>query len=166
MGQVRIERIDTAHSLYEQQCDLRDRVLLHPIGYDMARYRDEFPGYEERFEHFIGVVDLPGGEPRVVGCVSLLPDDPGPDWGKLAQMAVDPQRQGEGIGKQLIAALEARAFGDTHHGGLGLKALFCHARMDAIPFYERVGWLIEGDLFQEAGVDHKRMVIHAPAPVS
>lgn len=152
---VRVLRIDRSAPLYAQELDLRRRVLLAPIGLTMERFRDLFPGVEERFEHFVAVVDHPKGE-RVVGCVCLLPHDPKKGVGKLMQMAVDPQRQGEGIGRKLVAELERRAFGE-----LKLKELFCHARDDATGFYERLEWKTSGKPFDEAGVRHYKMVFKA-----
>jgi len=166
---IRIERIDPNHPLYAQECELRERVLLGPIGYDMDRYRAEFPDYEENSIHFVAVIDLPTGEPgddrRVVGCVLLRPDDPKPGSGKLAQMAVDQQRQREGIGRRLIAELESCAFLPKENDGLGLGELYCHARMPAVSFYERCGWAISGDTFQEAGIDHQTLVLTAQQPM-
>ncbi|HYE03323.1 MAG TPA: GNAT family N-acetyltransferase [Phycisphaerales bacterium] len=137
--------------LYAQEVALREAVLLGPIGMDMAALEAEFPGYERRFEHFVAVLDHPSG-PRVVGCVTLLADHPVPGTGKLMQMCVDRQRQGEGIGRRLVAALERRAFGE-----LGLTGLYCHAQLPACGFYEKLGWSYEGDVFDEGGVPHRKM---------
>ncbi len=151
--------------LYPQECALRESVLLRPIGFDMAKLAEAFPGFEERFEHFVAVFDHPAG-PRVIGCALLLPslddqgDRGGPGMtidgkvGKLMQMAVDPQRQGEGIGTQLVVAMERRAFGE-----LGLAALFCHARDVAYGFYSALGWAYDSETFEEAGIPHRRMIV-------
>lgn len=155
MEVIRYLRIGRDHPLYRQALDLRERVLLQPIGLDLKGFRAEFPGVEERFEHFVAVVDHPKG-PRVIGCVCLLPDYPEAGVGKLMQMAVDPQRQREGVGRRLVVELERRAFGE-----LSLRELFCHAREEAAPFYAGIGWQIVGDRFQEAGIPHFRMEFRA-----
>lgn len=155
---VRIRRISVSDPLYPQECDLRVAVLLGPIGYDMARFRREFAGVEERFEHFVAVFDHPRGD-RVIGCATLLPEEGGAGMGKLMQMAVDPQRQGEGIGRRLVTAVESRAFGE-----LGLRSLFCHARVPVIGFYRSLGWEVESGEFVEAGVPHVRMRMVNPEP--
>ena len=152
----RVLRITRDHPLYKQELDLRERVLLAPIGYTMERFLTEF-GVEDRFEHFVAVIDHPKGE-RVVGCVCLLPGYPSEGIGKLMQMAVDPQRQGEGIGQGLVASLEKRAFGE-----LKLRELFCHSRDTAEGFYSRMGWTVSGERFMEAGVAHYKMVFAAPS---
>ncbi len=163
VGVIRIIQIDTNHPLYAQEVELRQRVLLDPIGIDVPWLEAHFPGVETRGEHFVAVTPHPTGE-KVIGCVVLLPDADGADSdgndtsnagtrGKLMQMAVDPQRQREGIGKRLVAALERRAFGD-----LGMTSLYCHARTDAAPFYASLGWEAEGEAFEEAGIEHFVMV--------
>ncbi len=101
-----------------------------------------------------------GGGPCVIGCAALLPNHPSPGIGKLMQMAVDRQRQGEGIGRRLVVAVEARAFGE-----LGLKELVCHAQLPAIGFYEKLGWEIDSEEFLEAGIPHRRMKVRAPEGV-
>ncbi len=156
---IRILRIDRDHPLYEQEVALRREVLLAPIGIDMPQLEAMFPGNEERYEHFVAVIDHPAGE-RVVGCAVLLPHHPEPGSGKLAQMAVDPQRQREGIGRRIVVEIERRAF-----GALGLQRLFCHAREDVVPFYAALGWRPEGPGFEEAGIPHVRMAFAPSDPM-
>lgn len=153
-----IRRITTADPLYPQECALREQVLLGPIGYDMARFRREFAGMEEKFEHFVAVVRHGAGL-RVVGCATLLPAYPAAGIGKLMQMAVDPQRQGEGLGRRLVVAIESRAFGE-----LGLTELFCHAQLPAVGFYDALGWATVSDEFTEAGIPHRKMRLRAEKP--
>jgi N-acetylglutamate synthase-like GNAT family acetyltransferase len=153
-----IRRISIDDPLYPQECALREQVLLNPIGYDMARFRREFVGLEDKFEHFVAVVRHAAG-PRVIGCATLLPNYPAAGVGKLMQMAVDPQRQGEGLGRRLVVAVESRAFGE-----LGLTELFCHAQLPAIGFYDALGWEVDSDEFTEAGIPHRRMRLRAEKP--
>lgn len=161
-GVIRIERITPGSDLYPGEVALRESVLLGPIGYDHARFTAEYPGVDEQAEHFVAVMDHPTG-PRVVGCLLLLPDaTPAADGrrqAKVMQMAVDPQRQGEGLGRRLVVQAEARAFGE-----LGLDRLYCHAQERAVGFYEKLGWRPEGEPFTEAGIAHRRMVLDAPPP--
>ncbi len=150
---ISIRAITPNDDLYPQECALRERVLLGPVGYDFDRFVKDYP-FEERFEHFVAVTDHPASGPTVLACALLLPGYPDAETGKVMQVAVNRQRQGEGIGRRLMTTLEARAFGE-----LGLKSLFCHAQMTAVPFYEKLGWQPEGEVFQEAGIDHRKMVL-------
>lgn len=153
---VKIRRITNKDPLYSQECALREDVLLGPIGYDMDSYKKEFPGLEDRMEHFVAVLNHHAAE-RVVGCAALIPGEPRAGSGRITQMAVNLQRQGEGIGRRLVVAVESRAFGE-----LGLKELVCHAPVTAVPFFESIGWVMEPEVFQEAGVPHRRAVMSYP----
>lgn len=155
---LRVQRIALNHPLYPQECALREAVLLRPIGYDMPRFLAEYAGMEEAFEHFVAVAQHQSG-PRVVGCALLRPNYPETGLGKVMQVAVDPQRQGEGIGRKLIIAIESHAFGI-----LNLDEIYCHAQLSAVGFYERLGWHAQGDIFTEAGIDHRRLVIRNEQP--
>ncbi len=160
---IRVLRITRDHPQYPQEIALRELVLLRPIDYSVDRFMTEYPGFEERFVHFIAIDAQPKGE-KLVGCALLLPPADGdPEsaakGGKLMQMAVDPQRQREGIGHKLIVELERYAF-----ARLELARLFCHAQLSAVPFYERQGWKIEGEQFDEAGIPHRLMSFQAEVP--
>jgi GNAT superfamily N-acetyltransferase len=63
-------------------------------------------------------------------------------------MAVLPELQGAGIGGELLERLQA---------DLG-AALWCNARVKAVPFYQRHRWVPRGAPFEVAGVGpHLRM---------
>ncbi len=157
---IKVQRITPASPLYPSAVALREGVLLGPIGYDHKKFLAEYPRVDERAEHFVAVMDHPTGS-RVVGCLLLLtdekPSEAGATQAKVMQMAVDPQRQGEGLGRRLVVAAEARAFGE-----LGLSRLYCHSQDPAVGFYERCGWHPEGEPFTEAGIGHRKMVLDAP----
>ncbi len=157
---VKIKHISMDNPLYEQEKALRVAILLEPIGYSFEDYLAMAPGREAQSEHFVAVVDHPSGE-RVVGTATLFirEDEHKQKIGKVQQVCVDKQRQGEGIGRKLMIAMEARGFGE-----LGLTNLYCHAQLDAMPFYERLGWQSEEREFLEAGIAHKKMFIAAPKP--
>jgi GNAT superfamily N-acetyltransferase len=157
---IHVRRIPITDALHKQEVALRDEVLLNPIGLDARTFREMFPeggATEERFDHFVAVLDRPDGQ-RVVGTALLLPAYPKPGVGKLMQMAVDKQRQGEGIGTRLVVAIEQHAF-----GRLGLQEIYCHARDTAYGFYRSLGWTFDSDTFDEAGVPHRRMVFRPGA---
>jgi hypothetical protein len=149
-------RITRSSPLYPGERELRELVLLRPIGYDMARFEAEYPGVEDRFTHFVAVLSTPGGE-RVIGCALLLPSTDTPGLGKLMQMAVHPQRRGEGIGRRLVIEAEKHAFAE-----LGLDGVYCHAQLDAVPFYDKLGWQPVGEVFIEAGIPHRKMRLDRP----
>lgn len=157
---IRVRRIEPADPLYHQALALREEEILRPLGMDLAAFHREFPGIEQRLEHFVATIEVLG-IPRVVGCASLLPNDPAPGAGRMMQMAVSRQRQREGIGTMLVSALEQRAFGE-----LGLTELASHVPLASVGFLASLGWTIEtapGAEFVEGGVPHRRMVLRPAA---
>ena len=149
---IQIRRITPTDPLYPQEVALRDSVLLNPIGLDVTKLQSLFPGLEAQAEHFVAVFDHPAG-PKVIGTALLIPNHPAPGSCKLMQMTVDPQRQGESIGTQLVVAIERRAFAE-----LGLSEVYCHARDTAYGFYSSLGWDFDSETFMEAGIPHRRMI--------
>ena len=38
--------------------------------------------------------------------------------------------------------------------------IYLHAQVDVIPFYEKIGFIKEGDQFEEAGIQHYKMYLN------
>lgn len=71
--------------------------------------------------------------------------------GRIGRMAVVAARRGEGVGAALLGALVDLAV------ARGLRVVTAHAQTRAIGFYEREGFVAEGDEFMEAGIPHRLM---------
>ena len=80
-----------------------------------------------------------------IGTARLLTD------GHIGRMAVIKDWRGRGVGRSLLETLM-----DTARER-GLEAVFLHAQVEAIPFYERSGFVAEGDVFMDAGIPHRTM---------
>lgn len=133
--------ISVAHPYYQQVIDLRQRVLRLPLGLDI--HNDDL---EAEMEQIIFVFEE---NDTVQGCVLLQHYDA--TAFKLRQMAVDPEVQQKGIGAQLVAAAEHFALQQ------GKQRILLHARAAAIPFYEKSGYQVSGDMFPEVGIPHYHM---------
>lgn len=85
------------------------------------------------------------GEGRPIGTGRLTPQH------TLGRLAVLPDWRGRGVGDALLQALVdlARA--------LGWPEISLHAQADAIGFYERAGFVAEGEEYLEAGIRHRTM---------
>ncbi len=70
---------------------------------------------------------------------------------KAERVAVPSDARGTGIGRALMRAVEEEA-----RAG-GLAAVLLNAQESAIPFYEKIGYVAEGDRFFEAGIPHRAM---------
>lgn len=70
---------------------------------------------------------------------------------QLGRMAVLSAHRGNGIGTQLLKALEELALQQDY------EHIFLHAQIQALPFYESQGYQIQGAPFDEAGIPHLMM---------
>lgn len=66
-------------------------------------------------------------------------------------MAVRSAVRGQGIGSMILRELEDVA------RERGCAAVELHAQLHAAAFYERLGYLPEGEVFHEAGIEHVTM---------
>ena len=99
---------------------------------------------------------------ELVGCATVFPDPwAGPDpasepaaW-RLRGMAVDPSRQGTGIGGLVLAEAVSAA------REAGAPLLWANARTAAMRFYERHGWQPVGEEFltEDTGLPHRAIVL-------
>lgn len=128
-------------SEYAQELDLRWRVLRRPLGHGPDAVA--FP-FEAESLHLVA---LDGG--RVVGCVLFHPE--GAETGRLFQMAVEPDRQGSGLGTRLVRALEDEV------ARRGFREITLHARDTAVGFYARLGYAPSGPPHVEVGIPHQNM---------
>lgn len=82
-----------------------------------------------------------------VGTIMLSPHpdlQEGSAW-RIRGMATEPGHRSRGLGTEILEALLAHA---TDRGG---DRVWCNARVQARPFYERHGFVTRGDVFLTAG---------------
>ena len=133
---------------YAQELDLRWRVLRRPLGF--GRDAVAFP-FEAESLHLVAIE-----AGRVVGCVLFHPE--GTATGRLFQMAVEPDRQGTGLGTRLVRGLEDEV---TRRG---FREITLHARDTAVTFYAGLGYEPSGPPSVEVGIPHQNMRRDLPAP--
>jgi predicted GNAT family N-acyltransferase len=115
-----------------------------------------------RREVFIGEQNIPesdewdGEDATSVHVLATLNRDPVGTGrlnraGKIGRIAVLPGLRGRGIGTMILGRLldEARR--------LGIREPYLHAQVQAVPFYEKLGFARKGGEFDEAGIPHVRM---------
>jgi len=120
---------------------IRRRVFIEEQGVPEA---DELDGKDAERTHFLAR-DVRG---RAVGCACLRP------YGaqhKVERVAVLPEHRGTGLGRDLMAAVEARA------RSVDARDLVLHAQASVVEFYEKLGWTSVGARFFEAGIEHQKM---------
>jgi predicted GNAT family N-acyltransferase len=96
--------------------------------------------------HAFHALALDGDTP--VGCGRMVAHD---GYVKIGRMAVLRERRGEGIGRSILQFLMQQA----RRQGFGRAVL--HAQLTAEGFYLKNGYIPEGEVFEEAGIMHRRM---------
>ncbi len=139
---VLVEEAEFGSEAYGEMLALRKRILRDPLG---LQWTEEEESWEPRERHFGGRV---GNE--MIACVVIRPQGDGAV--KLRQMAVEPDLQGTGIGRELLEGVEKILV--SHE----LDRIELNARDTAVGFYEKLGFRKEGEEFVEVTIPHWRMV--------
>ncbi len=127
--------------LYQRCLALREAVLRQPLGLHLTAQELEDDAFRR---HFCAL-----SRGAVVGSVSLKPL--AGETLQLKQMAVAEDRRRERIGAQLLAHAESWARSE------GFRLIALNARLGAEGFYERFGYVAEGEPFDENAIPHVRM---------
>lgn len=120
---------------------VRREVFIEEQG---VTEREEMDGLDPDCVHFVAEQDG-----RAVGCARLRRLE---GKTKVERVAVVARLRSTGLGRALMEEAEAEA------ERRGWRPLVLHAQLDSVGFYERLGWSVEGPVFEEAGIPHRRMV--------
>jgi predicted GNAT family N-acyltransferase len=82
-----------------------------------------------------------------IGCGRLLPE------GKIGRMAVLPEWRGKGVGRAILQTLLEIARGQD------MDEVRLSAQVKAIPFYEKAGFTVCSEVYLDAGIPHRDMVL-------
>jgi len=118
---------------------LRDRLLRRPLGLYFSEA--QLAAEAEEFHLTAWEGDL------LVGCLCLKPIDA--FTLQMRQVAILEEKQGQGIGQQLVVFAEN--FAREHL----FQKMILHARNTAIPFYHKLGYTPVGDPFIEVTLVHQ-----------
>lgn len=130
--------IDHGSPEYMQMVKLRDNLLRKPLGLTLVQ--DDLE--DEKANMLIAAFE----DDVMLGCCMLVEEDP--LTVRLRQMAVLNDLQGKGIGRALMT------FAENIARDRGYKKISMHARVNAIGFYEKMGYYIVGDEFIEITIPH------------
>ncbi len=133
-----LKLIDHGTREYSEMVDLRLEILRKPLGLSFTEADLE----AEKQDILIGVYD----DDKIEACCILTKTDP--RTVRLRQMAVGAGLQGKGIGRALMTFAENIA---RDHG---YRRLTMHARKSAVGFYEKSGYKVCSDEFEEVTIPH------------
>lgn len=121
---------------------IRHQVFVQEQGVDESI---EWDGQDAKCVHVLAY-----RHNDVVGTGRLMPN------GKIGRMAVLKASRGLGIGALLLKALVDVG----HHAGF--LSLYLHAQAQAAGFYTKLGFNVDGESYQEAGIEHVTMMLSLP----
>lgn len=130
--------IDHGTKEYQQMVQLRNDILRKPLGLTFTPEELE----KEKDEILIAAFE----EDKMLGCCMLITLDPATV--RLRQMAVLNTVQGKGIGRALMI------FAENIARDRGFRKMTMHARQSALGFYEKLGYQVSGDQFEEVSIPH------------
>jgi predicted GNAT family N-acyltransferase len=140
MTSERIVGAEFGSDLMRAAFELRIEVFVDEQGVPRELELDELdPGAT----HLVAIL----GD-RVIGTLRLLEHD---GAAKIGRVAVRAAARRAGVGARLMARAEAIA------RGRGCAEIVLHAQVAVAGFYQRLGYVEEGDLFDEAGIPHIAM---------
>ena len=105
---------------------------------------EELDDLDETAVHCVGYID---GVPVAAGRLVV-----GEGYGKIGRMAVLRDRRGEGLGALVLQALEREG------AARGLREFRLSAQLSARGFYDRAGYVADGDIYDEVGIPHIAMI--------
>ena len=128
---------------YKLLVGLRDFVLRKPLNLVFtkeqldAEENEIHIGYWSEDDNPLGVLLLRPLENGVI---------------KMRQVAVHPHQQGRGIGQLLVE------YSENYAKNLGYSIMELNARLEAVPFYEKLNYIKKGEQFTEVNIPHFKMV--------
>ncbi len=139
---IRVKKVESPEEL-RQAFEVREEVFVNEQKFEL---KDEFDEFEDESHHFLAFVDeTPVGVSRWRRTEKGI---------KLERFAVLKSYRGKRIGKRLVETTVAHILNEVKERG---TVLYLHAQLQAVPLYERHGFVKEGERFDELGVDHFKM---------
>ena len=131
----------------EETYSVRKRVFIEEQDVPEHMELDE---YDPLAQHALAYLDS-----KCIGTARLitLPGNIG-NFGRIGRMAVVPMHRRQGIGGGLLRALL------DLNKSQGITQLELHAQLSAIAFYEKFGFIAQGDIYDEAGSAHRDMILY------
>jgi predicted GNAT family N-acyltransferase len=137
--QIRIKQIQFTDPEFESCFQIRRTVFVEEQNVPLEEERDS---YDESARHFLAIADgVAAGTARVIS------KDDGAK-AKISRVAVLRPARGLGIGAALMRQIENE---------VSARKFILDAQIQALPFYQLLGYAAYGDEFIEAGIPHRHM---------
>lgn len=144
-------QVETVTTLAQMQDALAVRRAVFIEEQDVAEAEeiDAHDGDPAGVSSVVHVVAYHDGQP--LGTGRLLLDTPVSEHAHIGRVAVLREHRGRGCGTAVMLALQEEA------RRRGYPGITLAAQLQAIPFYERLGYVARGEVFLDAGIEHRWM---------
>ena len=134
-------KVKASDVIFNQAKAIRTQVFVEEQGVPELL---EYDGYESTSSHFL-VFD----QEKAVATARWRQTT---DGIKLERFAVLPTYRGKGVGRFLVQQMiqEVKSLSDC---------IYLNAQIQVVPFYEQLQFERVGPLFEEAGIQHYKMVL-------
>ena len=131
-----------------QALDVRRRVFIEEQRVPEHEEIDAHDGDPASVSTALHVLVLSDGHPVATGRLLLAHEDGRTHIGRVAVLA---EHRRAGYGRTVMHALHDLARGQ------GIRDITLAAQLHAIGFYERLGYTVYGEVFLDAGIEHRWM---------
>ena len=138
---MKIKEAEFGGDLQRKSVVLRDRLLRKPLG---LVFTQEELANENNQIHLVACE-----KEEMIGVLLLVPLNK--QEIKMRQVAVSTKLQGRGVGKKMVAYAEE--LGRQR----GFNKMVLHARKEPVKFYQKLGYKVIGEQFEEVGIPHFKM---------
>ena len=138
----------TTLSQMNEALAIRRRVFIEEQGVSEGEEIDHHDADPAIVNTAVHVLVYRGDVPIATGRLLLPHDDEGAHIGRVAVLA---EHRGTGAGRAVMQALHEIAVGRE------LRDITLAAQLHAMGFYERLGYFARGDVFLDAGIEHRWM---------
>jgi predicted GNAT family N-acyltransferase len=149
--ELRSLRVTVVRSTAEMQdaLSIRRAVFIAEQGVVEAEEIDAHDGDPRQVTSAVHVVAYLDGRPAATG--RLLLDTPLDQNAHIGRIAVLREHRRRGLGRLVMLALQDEA------RRRGYRGATVAAQIQAIPFYERLGYVAYGEVFLDARIEHRMM---------
>jgi predicted GNAT family N-acyltransferase len=141
-----MKRKTLLYEVVNNMTDLQKSIIVRGIVFieeQQIPYEEEIDGFDFSSIHFLATIK---NEPVATARMRLFAD-----YVKIERLAVRKKYRGQSIGKDMFA------FVLKHVNEMGYKKITLHAQAYLVNFYEKFGFIKQGEIFLEVNIAHYYM---------
>ncbi|MDO3388756.1 GNAT family N-acetyltransferase [Gilvimarinus sp. SDUM040013] len=137
----------------QQLCDIRKTVFIDEQG---VSEDEEWDGKDQSARHFC-VEYCAKPQPSVIGCARIVDETWRGNRGlHIGRVAVIKNWRKQGVGRYLMSSMLDWCAAPRR----SQCPVFLHSQIDAMAFYQKLGFEPVSDEFMDAGIPHRTMLLN------